>query len=162
MPKQFIKRILTKSILPAFMLLLSSVCAYSQNTPRVDTIATQCSEAIIGKINFKAKTAYLNKAAYLLLDSIAANIRAYPACRVMVKTYLNEAGYFAQQLSWDRAYLITKYLIEKGGVSESRIIFSYEYKGNNTADISFSNRKDPSSIPPPPAPNFSILKHKHQ
>ncbi len=162
MLKQSLNLWWSTSLILVGAILLFSCNAFGQNVTAVDTGATQCSDSIIGKISFKPKSAYLNKAAYHLLDSIATNIRTHPACRVMVSAYLNEASYFAQQLSWDRAFLITKYLIEKGGVSESRIIFSYESKGNDTADISFSNSEHKGIIPPPPAPNFSTLKHQRQ
>ena len=42
----------------------------------------------------------------------------------------------AQQLSWDRVNAVIKYLVEKQGVSESRLLFVYAQDGDaNTVDL---------------------------
>ena len=57
----------------------------------------------------------------------------------------------AQQLSWDRVNAVIKYLTEKQGISEGRLIFGgYGTAGDaNTVDMMGTSQTGPNMLPAP-------------
>jgi OOP family OmpA-OmpF porin len=56
----------------------------------------------------------------------------------------------AQQLSWERVNAVIKYLSEKQGVSESRLLFVYAQDGDsNTVDLQGTLEGGPNTVPAP-------------
>jgi hypothetical protein len=63
----------------------------------------------------------------------------------------------AQQLSWERVNAVIKYLVEKQGVSESRLLFVYAQDGDaNTVDLQGTTEDGPNTVP---APHPNLRKH---
>ncbi|MBC7587446.1 MAG: hypothetical protein H7178_03720, partial [Chitinophagaceae bacterium] len=55
-----------------------------------------------------------------------------------------------QQMSWERVNAIIKYLVEKQGISESRLIFSYGQEGDaDTVDLQGTTEDGPNTVPAP-------------
>ena len=56
----------------------------------------------------------------------------------------------AQQLSWERVNAVMKYLVEKQGISESRLLFNYGQDGDmNTVDLMGTTEDGPNTVPAP-------------
>jgi outer membrane protein OmpA-like peptidoglycan-associated protein len=80
----------------------------------------------------------------------AQQLNANPNCHVKVVGYSAETSKQSQQLSWDRVNAVIKYLVEKQGISESRIIFSYGMSGDaNTVDLQPTTDSGPNTVPAP-------------
>ncbi|HVX52513.1 MAG TPA: OmpA family protein [Chitinophagaceae bacterium] len=111
-----------------------------------------CALTSLPSVTFKARSAKLSKDAQAILSSAAAQINANPDCHVRVVGYETSASKQAQQLAWDRVNAVIKYLVEKGNVAESRIIFSYENPGStasNTVDLQPTTDNGPNTVPAP-------------
>jgi len=109
-----------------------------------------CGLSSLPSITFKAGSAKLSKDAMSILAGAAQQIGANPTCNVKVVGYAADANKRSQQLSWDRVNTVIKYLVEKGGVSEGRIIFSYENQGeSNTVDLQPTTETGPNTVPAP-------------
>jgi len=55
-----------------------------------------------------------------------------------------------QQSSWDKVNAVIKYLVERQGIAESRLIFSYGMDGDsNTVDLQSTTEDGPSAVPAP-------------
>lgn len=92
---------------------------------RRDTITNK--DCIIGdlpSIQFNANNYQLSKDAEAVLAVVAEKIRKNPSCNVKVMGYGKSTKY-DQQMSWDRVNAVIRYLIEREGIAENRLIFSY-------------------------------------
>ncbi|HWB25187.1 MAG TPA: OmpA family protein [Chitinophagaceae bacterium] len=109
-----------------------------------------CNLSSLPSVTFKAGSARLSKDAMNILMGAAGQINANPTCNVKVIGYAADANKRSQQLAWDRVNAVIKYLVEKEGVAESRIIFSYENIGtSNTVDLQPTTESGPNTVPAP-------------
>lgn len=123
---------------------------------RVDSIATanNCSITTLPSVQFTASRATLGTDATALLDNASEQIKASPNCKVRVIGHMGsgQSSKRAQQLSWDRVNTVIRYLVEKQGISEDRLIFSYQDQGEgdpNTVDLEGTTETGPSTVPAP-------------
>ena len=116
----------------------------------------ECSIASLPSIQFKGGTK-LSKDAETILASAAAQLKASPSCKVKVIGY-GASSKAAQQLSYDKVSAVIKYLVEKEGISETRVIFVYGQDGDaNTVDLQPTTEDGPNSVPAP-HPNLKSKK----
>lgn len=109
-----------------------------------------CNISSLPSVTFKSGSARLSKDAQNILTGAASQLRNSATCNVRVVGYAADASKRAQQLSWDRVNAVIKYLVEKQGIAESRIIFSYENTGdNNTVDLQPTTDSGPNTVPAP-------------
>lgn len=119
--------------------------------------ASECAITDLPSIKFKSGTVKLSSDATALLASVAEKLNANPACKVKLVGY-GASDKRAQQLSWDRVNAVRNYLIEKQGISESRLIFTYGQEGdNNTVDLQGTTEEGPNTVPAP-HPNLKRTK----
>ena len=110
--------------------------------------AAECTIGNLPSIQFKGN-AKLSKAAESVLANAAATIKANPNCNVKVIGY-GASSKAAQQLSWERVNAVIKYLAEKQGISESRLLFQYGQDGDsNTVDLQGTMENGPTMVPAP-------------
>jgi len=110
--------------------------------------APTCSLGSLPGVTF-GKNARLSSEAQSTLAGVAATIKANPLCKVKVIGY-GTASKSARQLSWDRVNAVIKYLVEKQGIAESRLVFSYEQEGSsNNVDLMGTTEEGPSYVPAP-------------
>jgi OOP family OmpA-OmpF porin len=108
----------------------------------------ECAIGNLPSIQFKGN-AKLSKDAQSVLASVAAKVNANPNCKVKVIGY-GASSKAAQQLSWERVNAVIKYLVEKQGVSESRLLFVYAQDGDaNTVDLQGTLEDGPNTVPAP-------------
>ena len=108
-----------------------------------------CALSTFPTIQFSAGSAKLSSTAQTLLNSVAQQLNANPNCKVKVVGY-GASDKRAQQLSWDHVNAVKTYLVEKQGISESRIIFTYGMAGNgNTVDMMATTENGPNTVPAP-------------
>jgi OOP family OmpA-OmpF porin len=118
------------------------------NIKPVAAAPVECTIGTLPSIQFKGN-AKLSKDAMTLLNGVAARINANPTCKVKVVGY-GAASKAAQQLSWERVNAVIKYLSEKQGVSESRLLFVYAQDGDsNTVDLQGTLEGGPNTVPAP-------------
>jgi OOP family OmpA-OmpF porin len=111
-------------------------------------VTAQCNVGNLPSIQFKGN-AKLSKDAMASLDGVAAKINANPTCKVKVIGY-GASSKAAQQLSWERVNAVIKYLAEKQGISESRLLFVYAQDGDaNTVDLQGTTEDGPNTVPAP-------------
>lgn len=112
-------------------------------------VAPTCSIANLPSVRFNKSSVKLDDAAQAALVSAAAQLNANPTCKVKIVGY-GASNKRAQQLSWDRVNAVKNFLIEKQGISEGRIIFTYGYDGDaNTVDLQSTTEEGPSTVPAP-------------
>ncbi|WP_157580890.1 OmpA family protein [Segetibacter koreensis] len=131
---------------------------------RMDSLsaATSCTLTNLPSVQFRSGRATLSKDAMGLLQSAAEQIKGSPNCRIKVIGHLGtgQSSKRAQQLSWDRVNTVIRYLVEKQGISEDRLIFSYQEEGEgdpNTVDLQGTTETGPSTVP---APHPNLQKRK--
>lgn len=108
----------------------------------------ECTIGNLPSVQFKGN-AKLSKDAQKILASAAERIKANPNCKVKVIGY-GTSSKSAQQLSWERVNAVIKYLVEKQGVSENRLIFSFGQEGDaNTVDLQGTLEDGPNTVPAP-------------
>lgn len=113
------------------------------------TVAAECAITSLPSVQFNRSSIELDDAAQSALSSAAAQLNSNPNCKVKVVGY-GASNKRAQQLSWDRVNAVKNYLIEKQGISEGRIIFTYGYDGDaNTVDLQPTTETGPSTVPAP-------------
>lgn len=118
------------------------------NMKPVEKAAAECTIGNLPSIQFKGN-AKLSKDAMTSLAAVAARVNANPTCKVKVIGY-GAASKAAQQLSWERVNAVIKYLVEKQGVSESRLLFVYAQDGDsNTVDLQGTLEEGPNTVPAP-------------
>jgi len=116
--------------------------------PKTTVAAPVCNIGNLPSVQFKGN-AKLTKDAMASLASAAAKINANPSCKVKVMGY-GASSKAAQQLSWERVNAVIKYLVEKQGVSESRLLFVYAQDGDsNTVDLQGTLEDGPNTVPAP-------------
>ncbi len=109
---------------------------------------SECTVGNLPSIQFKGN-AKLSKEAQATLSSVAAKAKANPNCKLKVIGY-GTASKAAQQLSWERVNAVIKYLVEKQGISESRLLFVYAQDGDsNTVDLQGTLEDGPNTVPAP-------------
>ncbi len=109
-----------------------------------------CAISSLPSVQFKGN-AKLTKDAQTVLASAATEIKNNAGCNVKVIGHTGAtASKAAQQLSYDRVSAVIKYLVEKQGVSETRLIFIYDQEGDvNTVDLQGTKESGPNSVPAP-------------
>jgi outer membrane protein OmpA-like peptidoglycan-associated protein len=108
----------------------------------------ECAIGNLPSIQFKGN-AKLSKDAQATLASVAAKVNANPTCKIKVIGY-GASNKSAQQLSWERVNAVIKYMVEKQGVSESRLLFVYAQDGDaNTVDLQGTLEEGPNTVPAP-------------
>ena len=126
------------------------------NMKPVVTKSAECTVGNLPSVQFKGN-ATLSKDAQAALASAAAKINANPTCKVKVIGY-GASSKSSQQLSWERVNAVIKFLVEKQGVSESRLLFVYAQDGDaNTVDLQGTTEEGPNTVPAP-HPNLRSKK----
>ncbi|WP_447641083.1 MULTISPECIES: OmpA family protein [Chitinophagaceae] len=116
-----------------------------------------CAITSLPSVQFTKGSVKLSKAAQASLASVAAQLNANPSCKAKVIGY-GASNKKAQQLSWDRVNSVIKYLVEKQGISESRLLFYYGQDGDaNTVDLQGTTEEGPNTVPAP-HPNLQQSK----
>ena len=110
--------------------------------------APECTIGNLLSVHFKGN-AKLTKDAEAFLADASTKIKASPACRIKVIGY-GASSKSAQQLSWERVNAVVKYLVEKQGISENRLLFVYAQDGDaNTVDLQGTTEEGPNTVPAP-------------
>ena len=110
--------------------------------------APECTIGNLLSVHFKGN-AKLSKDAQAFLADAATKIKANPSCKIKVIGY-GAASKSAQQLSWERVNAVVKYLVEKQGISENRLLFVYAQDGDaNTVDLQGTTEEGPNTVPAP-------------
>jgi OOP family OmpA-OmpF porin len=108
----------------------------------------ECAIGALPSVQFRGG-AKLSKDAQAVLSAAAASLKANPACNVKVIGY-GASSKSAQQQSWDRVNAVIKYLVEKQGIAESRLLFVYAQDGDaNTVDLQGTTEEGPNTVPAP-------------
>jgi outer membrane protein OmpA-like peptidoglycan-associated protein len=109
----------------------------------------QCTIGGLPSVQFKSGSARLSTAAERVLANAAATIKANPNCNIRVIGY-GAASKSAQQMSCERVNAVIKYLTERQGISESRLLFQYGQDGDaNTVDLQGTTETGPTMVPAP-------------
>jgi OOP family OmpA-OmpF porin len=107
-----------------------------------------CEVGELPSIQFKGNSK-LTKDAQAVLATVAQKINANPTCKIKVTGY-GSTSKSAQQSSWEKVNAVIKYLVEKQGVAESRLIFTYGQDGDaNSVDLQGTTEEGPNSVPAP-------------
>jgi outer membrane protein OmpA-like peptidoglycan-associated protein len=112
-----------------------------------------CHISNLPSVQFKNDSSTLTEEAARLLYITATELKVNPDCNVKIIGYIGGVRTEkTQQLSWDRVNTIVKYLVEKQGISQGRLIFMYGEKGyDNVVDLIPTAESHPG-IPPSPSP----------
>ncbi len=110
----------------------------------------ECKITDLPSVQFKGNSSIkLTDDAMRILDIVASKLKADPACKVKVSGH-GASNKVAQQISWDRVNAIIRYLVERQGISSSRIIFEYGTEGDPlTVDLMGTMEEGPNSVPAP-------------
>jgi OOP family OmpA-OmpF porin len=109
----------------------------------------QCTIGSLPSVQFANRSAKLSRTAENVLASAAATIIANPKCNIRVIGY-GASSKAAQQMSWERVNAVIKYLTEKQGIAESRLLFQYGQDGDaNTVDLQGTTETGPTMVPAP-------------
>jgi outer membrane protein OmpA-like peptidoglycan-associated protein len=118
------------------------------NMQTVDKNAKTCAIGALPSVQFK-NTTKLSKDAQAVLAAAATKLRANPTCNVKVIGY-GATSKAAQQQSWERVSAVIKYLVEKQGIAESRLLFVYAQDGDaGTVDLEGTTEEGPNAVPAP-------------
>lgn len=119
------------------------------NMKPVEKSAPECTIGNLLSVQFMKGSAKLSKDAEAFLAEAAGKIKANPTCHIKVIGY-GAASKSAQQLSWERVNAVVKYLVEKQGISEGRLLFVYAQDGNaNMVDLQGTTEEGPNTVPAP-------------
>lgn len=117
-----------------------------------------CAISSLPSVQFKTGSLSLSATSMAVLNSVAQQLNANPDCKVKLTGYYKGSDKRSMQLGWDRVNTVMKYLTEKQGISESRLIFSLSDGGDpNTVDLMGTTEEGPNSIPAP-FPNLQKSK----
>ncbi|CAN5394083.1 hypothetical protein BH10BAC2_BH10BAC2_48070 [soil metagenome] len=117
-----------------------------------------CAISTLPSVQFKSGTLTLSATSKAVLNSVAQQMNANPACKVKLTGYYKGSDKRSMQLGWDRVNTVIKYLVEQQGIAESRLIFSLSDGGDpNTVDLMGTTEEGPNSIPAP-FPNLQKSK----
>lgn len=109
----------------------------------------QCTIGGLPSVQFARNSTKLSKAAETVLANAASTIKANPNCNIRVIGY-GASSKAAQQMSWERVNAVIKYLTERQGISESRLLFQYGQDGDaNTVDLQGTMETGPTMVPAP-------------
>jgi OmpA-OmpF porin, OOP family len=112
-------------------------------------VTGDCKITDLPSIQFRGNTVKLSRDAESILASVANQLKANPGCRVKVTGH-GPSNKAAQQLSWDRVNAIVRYLVERQGIADNRIIFEYGTEGDtNTVDLMGTTEEGPNTVPAP-------------
>jgi outer membrane protein OmpA-like peptidoglycan-associated protein len=118
---------------------------------------TDCKISDLPSVQFAGSSVRLSKEAQSILNTVAAQLKASPTCKVRVSGH-GASNKAAQQLSWDRVNAIIRYLVERQGISSNRIIFEYGTEGDpSTVDLMGTVEEGPNTVPAP-HPNLQKVK----
>lgn len=111
--------------------------------------AVTCNIGDLPSIHFKSGNK-LSSDATKLLDAAAVKVKANPDCKVKLVGHPT-ASKASQQAAYDKVEAIRKYLIEKQGIAENRIIFDYNGGTGdvNTIDLVGTTEDGPNTVPAP-------------
>ena len=129
---------------------------------KVEIPKKTCAEQLgfLPSVAFKPNSAVLSSDAKAVLATVAARMRNIPECNVVVVGYCT-SNKREQQLSWDHVNAVISYLVEKEGISSSRLIFNYGQDGGdcNTVDLrpAGEGESGPNTVPAP-HPNLRKMK----
>lgn len=127
-------------------------CPEPECCKAIDSLRMMTSSCAIGSlpsVQFKTGSATLSSTSKTLLDNVASQLSANPACKVKLVGY-GASDKRAQQLSWDHVNAIKTYLTEQKGISETRIIFTYGMEGSATSvDLVPTTEEGPNTVPAP-------------
>ncbi|MDQ6815771.1 MAG: OmpA family protein [Bacteroidota bacterium] len=116
-----------------------------------------CKLTDLPSVQFKESSVKLTKEAQSILNTVANQLKANPTCKVKVSGH-GASNKAAQQLSWDRVNAMIRYLVERQGISNTRIIFEYGTEGDaGTVDLMGTTEEGPNSVPAP-HPNLQKIK----
>ncbi|MFM7359328.1 MAG: OmpA family protein [Sediminibacterium sp.] len=111
-------------------------------------VKTECTLGNLLSLPFRGN-ARLTREAQQLLAEAAVTIKANPACKIKVIGY-GSASKSSQQLSWERVNAVVKFLVEKQGISESRLLFVYAQDGDAAmVDLQGTTEDGPNTVPAP-------------
>ncbi|MDB5192170.1 MAG: hypothetical protein JWQ96_1733 [Segetibacter sp.] len=130
-------------------------CKELRKNPPVAT--NECVITDLPSIQFRGNTVTLSRDAQAILTTVANQLKANPGCKVKVTGH-GAANKAAQQLSWDRVNAVIKYLVERQGLADNRIIFEYGTEGDPTViDLMGTTEEGPNNVPAP-HPNLQRTK----
>jgi outer membrane protein OmpA-like peptidoglycan-associated protein len=111
-------------------------------------------------VSFRPNSNALSSDAKAVLATVAARMRNYPECKVVVMGYCS-SNKREQQLSWDHVNAVITYLVESEGISSDRLIFNYGNEGGdcNTVDLrpASEGEEGPNTVP---APHPNLRKNR--
>lgn len=108
-----------------------------------------CNINDLPSIQFSGSSIRLSKDAENHLTDVANKLRNQPSCKVRVSGH-GPSNKFAQQLSWNRVNAVIRFLVERQGISESRVIFEYGTEGDPlTIDLMGTTESGPNTVPAP-------------
>lgn len=117
--------------------------------------AAECAVTSLPSVKFKGGKAKLSKDAETTLASVASQLNANTSCKVKIVAY-GASNKRAQQLSWERGQAVGKYLVEKQGIADNRIIFIYGQDGAaDTVDLQ-PTTEDGQGLNAVPAPHPNL------
>src|SRR6266498_173536 len=117
-----------------------------------------CDLGSLPSVQFKTGSLTLSSTAKAVLNSIAQQMNANPACNIRVSGYYQASNKRSQQLGWDRVNTVIKFLTEQQGISENRLIWNLTTGGDpNTVDFMGTTETGPNAIPAP-FPNLQKSK----
>jgi OOP family OmpA-OmpF porin len=133
-------------------------CAELRDSLKNMTMKPVCDLGSLPSVQFKKGSLTLSSTAKAVLNSIAQQMNANPNCNIRVNGYYEASNKRSQQLGWDRVNTVIKYLTEKQGISESRLIFNLNTGGDpNTIDFMGTTETGPNTVPAP-FPNLQKSK----
>ncbi len=116
--------------------------------PSTEAEKVNCTIGALPSVQFKGTTK-LGKESLAVLSAAAAQLKANPTCNVKVIGY-GATSKSAQQQSWERVNAVIKYLVEKQGIAEGRLLFVYAQDGDaNTVDLQGTTEQGPNTVPAP-------------
>ncbi len=123
--------------------------------PKTDSVTICNFDSCNNKVNVTVKLEgfdnfKLSPTIIKLLDSAVLMIPNYSLCNIKIVGYESTASdYHEQQYSWDRVYVVLRYLLKRG-VNKQRLIFSYDNAGMpGVIDIFSTSEIGPYFVPPP-------------
>ncbi len=115
-----------------------------------------CALGSLPSIQFKVNCATLSKDNMAVLNAAGELLRVNPGCKFRIVGY-GASNKNQQKLSWDHVNAVKKYITEKRGISETRVIFNYGMEGDATnVDLIPTTEDGPNTVTAP-HPNLSKI-----
>ena len=119
---------------------------------------SQCTIEQLPSVQYKGHSIQLSDTTKKVLNRVGGTLKQNPECNLRVSGHATQTK-AGQQLSWDRVNAVIRYLIERIGISPSRLLFEYGTEGNpNTVDLQPTTDEGANTIPAP-HPNLQRIKH---